>query len=323
MLVFRNRLNILDVRRVVKFMDINTLIKNLEKPKSKVDLVLDTDAYNEIDDQFAIAYMVASPEKIDVKAIYAAPFCNDMADSVKDGMEKSYDEIKKVLGMIRGTEKIEVCKGSESYLKDEKTPVISPAAEHLAKLAAKYSPDKPLYVAEIGAITNIASAILINPQIIDNIVIVWLGGNALHWDDCREFNLHQDIAAARIVFGCGAPLVQLPCMGVVSAFTISEAELKQWLLGKNKISDYLAQNTINAASRYAAGKPWTRVIWDVTAIAWLLDGNFVADRLERSPVPEYDGYLARPNNRHFIKYAYHINRDALVEDLFKKLIGLN
>ena len=307
-------------------MDTTALIKNLEKPMRKIDVILDTDAYNEIDDQFAIAYMVANPEKLNVKAIYAAPFFNSLVNGPKEGMEKSYDEIKKVLSLIEAegadTESIAVYKGSESYLPDEKTPVISPAAEHLAELAAKYSSDEPLYVAAIGAITNIASAILLNPKIIDNIVIVWLGGNALHWDDYKEFNLHQDIAAARIIFGCGAPFVQLPCMGVVSAFTISEADLDKWLVGKNKISDYLAKNTISAASSYAGGKPWTRVIWDVTAIAWLLGGDFVMDRLERSPVPEYDGYFARPGGRHFMKYAFHINRDALAEDLFKKLTAL-
>ncbi|MCL2772858.1 MAG: nucleoside hydrolase, partial [Oscillospiraceae bacterium] len=217
-----------------------------------------------------------------------------------------------------------VYKGSENYLKDEKTPEISPAAEHLVKLAEKYSADSPLYVASIGAITNIASAILLNPKITDNIVIIWLGGNSLHWHDMHEFNLSQDIAAARIIFGCGVPLVQLPCMGVVSAFTFSEADLRQWLLGKNKICDYLARNTIEEASSYASGRPWTRVIWDVTAIAWLVntDGRFFCERLERSPIPEYDGHYGYDSRRHFIKYIYHVNRDALAEDLFNKLISL-
>ena len=304
------------------FMDTITLIKNLERPKSKIDVVLDTDAYNEIDDQFAIAYMIANKEKLNVKAIYAAPFNNNKSSGPKDGMEKSYDEIKKVLSLIDGTDKIEVYKGSEQFLTDEKTPVISPAAQHMVELAQQYSPDKPLYVVAIGAITNIASAILINPKIIDNIVIVWLGGNALHWNDTKEFNLYQDVASARVIFGCGAPFVQLPCAGVVSAFTISEAELEKWLSGKNKISDYLARNTIDEASSYAKGKPWTRVIWDVTAVAWLIDGRFFGERLEKSPVPEYDGHYAYDGDRHFIRYIYHVNRDALVEDLFDKLNGL-
>jgi inosine-uridine nucleoside N-ribohydrolase len=304
-------------------MDTITRIKNLERPARKVDVILDTDAYNEIDDQFAIAYMLANREKLNVKAIYAAPFHNGRSSSPKDGMEKSYEEIIKLMGLIDGTGDITIFKGSETYLPDEKTPVISEAAEHLVKLAEKYSSDNPLYVVAIGAITNIASAILMKPEIIDNIVVVWLGGHALHWHDIREFNMWQDIAAARIIFGCGVPLVQLPCMGVVSAFTISEAELNQWLTGKNKISDYLARNTIEEASSYASGKPWTRIIWDVTAIAWLIDGRFVGEYLEKSPIPEYDGHYSYNPHRHFFKYVYHINRDALVDDLFKKLLSLN
>ena len=53
------------------------MIKALTLPAGKVDAVLDTDAYNEIDDQFAIAYMLRSDEKINVKEIYAAPFFNE------------------------------------------------------------------------------------------------------------------------------------------------------------------------------------------------------------------------------------------------------
>lgn len=84
----------------------------------------------------------------------------------------------------------------------------------------------------IGAITNVASAILKNPDIIDRIVIVWLGGNALHWPENKEFNLYQDVAAARIIFECGAALVQLPCSGVVSEVTTTGPELDAYLKGK-------------------------------------------------------------------------------------------
>jgi inosine-uridine nucleoside N-ribohydrolase len=107
----------------------------------------------------------------------------------------------------------------------------------------------------------------------------------MHWHDTKEFNLIQDVAAARVIFGCGAPVVQLPCMGVVSDFKLSEADLTYWLLGKNKICDYLARNTIEEASSYAKGKPWTRVIWDVTAVAWLIDGRFFCESLEKARFP--------------------------------------
>ena len=117
-------------------------------------------------------------------------------------MEKSYEEIRHILQLM-GQEKMfgSIYKGSEAYLPDEKTPVISDAAKDLAKRAMEYSEDNPLYVIAIAAITNIASAILMNPEIVNRIVIVWLGGNALEWPDNKEFNLYQDIAGARLVFG--------------------------------------------------------------------------------------------------------------------------
>ena len=71
-------------------MTIEQRIKNLSVPRGTVDVVLDTDAYNEIDDQFAISYLIKSKEKLNTKAIYAAPFLNGKSVSPKDGMEKSY-----------------------------------------------------------------------------------------------------------------------------------------------------------------------------------------------------------------------------------------
>ena len=78
-------------------MDKNQYLRNLVKPEGLVDVVLDTDAYNEIDDQFAISLIMKMPEKFNVKALYAAPFFNGHSTSPKDGMEKSYYEILNLL----------------------------------------------------------------------------------------------------------------------------------------------------------------------------------------------------------------------------------
>lgn len=294
-------------------------IKMLEKPKGRVDAVIDTDTYNETDDQFAVSYMLANGEKINTKAIFAAPFTNGLAKDAAEGMEKSYDEILKLLTM-GGYEdmKQNVKKGSCRYLPDEKTPVESEAARYLCSLATGYSSENPLYVVAIGAITNIASALLMDETLADRIVVIWLGGNALHWHDTSEFNMYQDIAAARVVFGCGVPLVIYPCAGVVSAFTVSGAEFEKWFFGKNRLADYLARNATAAAEQYAKGKPWTRVIWDVTAVSWLC-GDFETSSLINSPIPEYDRRYSFDRRRHLVRYVYGIKRDRLFEDLVNKL----
>ena len=303
-------------------MDQKQYLANLRVPAGRVDAVLDTDTYNEIDDQFALAYMFLSPEKFNLKAIYAAPFFNSHSTSPEDGMERSYDEIMKLLGLLGRRDYVEnVYKGSRNYLTAEDVPQESAAARHLVELAAQYSPEKPLYVVAIGAIANVASALLMDPSIAEKIVIVWLGGHSLEFCDNKEFNLHQDIAAARVIFGCEAPLIQLPCMGVVSGFATTKPELTEWLIGKNDLSTYLAENTIQEAESYAAGKPWSRVIWDVTAAAWLMNENdrFMMSRVIPVRLPGYDGCYEENTTNKLFRYVYYIKRDALFEDLFKKL----
>ena len=297
------------------------LVKRLCKPTGRVDVVLDTDAYNEVDDQYALAYLVKSQDKLNLQAIYAAPFTNAKAATPQEGMQKSFAEIMNILQLLEREDiKSVVYEGSKSYLSSEEDAVVSQAAQDLAKRAMQYSAEKPLYVIAIGAITNVASAILLEPAIIDKIVVVWLGGHALHWPDNKEFNLYQDVAAARVVLGCGAAVVLLPCKGVVSAFTTSGPELDAHLKGKNKLCDYLVAYTEKEAIERGGIHTWTRPIWDVTAVAWLLDGDFMEDYLIPSPIPEYDDRYALDPTRHLIRYVYTIKRDNLFADLFSKLI---
>lgn len=294
-------------------------IKNLSVPEGKIDVIIDTDTYNEIDDQFAVSYLLKSSDKLNTKAIYAAPFLNANSISPADGMEKSYNEILKLLDLAE--EKVDVFKGSDSFLKNETTPVVSAAAKDLAERVKNYSPSNPLYIVAIGAITNIASAILLNPEVTENTVVVWLGGHALHYHDTKEFNMYQDVAAARVIAQSGVPYVMLPCCGVVSSFTISEPELTAWFIGQNKLADYLARNTIEEAKKYATTKVWTRCIWDVTAVAWLLNDNerFMKSRIVPTPIPTYDNYYAVNNNGLPMRYVYYIERDTLMNDLINKL----
>lgn len=291
-------------------------------PDEPIDVILDTDTYNEIDDQYAIAYLLNAPEKLCIRALCAAPFLNPKSECPADGMEKSYQEILKILNLAGRNDLLPlVHRGSTAFLIDEETPQQSEAALKIVEIAQQYTREKPLYVVAIGAITNVASALLMAPEISGKMVVVWLGGHALHWPDNSEFNLMQDVAAARIIFGCGVPLVQLPCMGVVSALTTTGPELIHWLRGKNALCDYLCDNTIAEAESYAAGKPWSRVIWDIAAIGWLLNDHqhLMHDRPERAPIPQYDHHYSFDPHRHFYTYVWHVNRDALFEDLFARL----
>ena len=52
-------------------------MENINVSVGKVDVVIDTDTYNEIDDQFAVSYLLRSKDRLNTVALYAAPFFND------------------------------------------------------------------------------------------------------------------------------------------------------------------------------------------------------------------------------------------------------
>lgn len=288
----------------------------LAVPEGRVDVVLDTDTFNEIDDQFAVVYALLAPERIRLRAIYAAPFFNEKSSSPKDGMEKSYEEIGRILARMGIPAEGLVWKGSEGYLPDEETPVQSAAARHLAETARGYTPQRPLYVIAIGAITNVASAILMAPDILDKIVVVWLGGHALHWKDTREFNLIQDVPAARVIFGCGAAVVQLPCAGVVDRLTVSMSELDDYVRGRGAIGDFLAENV---AACFDDPRGRSRVIWDMSAVAWLVCPQGIQTQLRHSPIVSPEGLYSVDYSRHLIQSAYWVDRDLIFADFFDRL----
>lgn len=288
----------------------------LAPPTGKVSMVLDTDTYNEVDDQFAVVYALLSPAKLDVQALYAAPFFNARSTGPADGMEKSYQEILRLLerlGSFHGS----TFRGSIAYLSDQDCPVESAAARDLVERAmGRAEGEAPLYVVSIGAITNVASAILLEPDIIRRIVVVWLGGHAFHWPHTREFNLWQDVQAARVIFDCGVPLAQIPVMGVCSHLHTTIPEIERYVAGRSVIGDYLAGIVKGYHEDHFA---WSKVIWDIAAIAYLLDETWTPTHLVHSPIVTDQGTWSFDHGRHLIRSAYHIHRDPIFRDLFVKL----
>ena len=291
-------------------------LNQLKAPTGKIKMVLDTDTYNEVDDQFALAYAYLSKDKIDLQAVYAAPFHNNRSNGAGDGMEKSYQEILRLLKMLGKSPDGFAFRGSDRYLENISNPLRSEAALDLVKKAMASSPENPLYVVPVGCITNIASAILIEPKIIRNIVVVWLGGNDLNWPHQKEFNLVQDVLSAQVVLNSGVPMVIMPCQPVVANFHTTIPELSEYLKGKNQLSDYL----FNIVVEYSGGKKaWSKVIWDVTAVAWLVNPSWVSTNLVHSPVLTDQVTYSVDQSRHFIRMASRINRDAIFGDMFEKL----
>ena len=301
-------------------MNINEVLADIKNGVKK-KVILDTDTYNEIDDQFAVAWAaLENGNKIDLLSINAAPFFNSRSTSPKDGMEKSYNEIGNILSLIENSglkysvkpTSVPYYKGADTYLPDKKTPVVTDASENIVKTVSESK--ETVYVVAIGAITNVASAILMKPEIVDNMVVVWLGGHAWHAPHTREFNMVQDVPAAQVILDSGVPFVQIPCTGVCDYLSVTVPELKAYLLGRNTLCDYL----VNIVEGYANGSSycWSKVIWDISALAVLFSDSYAEKVVMPTPILTSDCLYAFDNARHHMILVRSLRREKIFADIF-------
>ena len=289
-------------------------LERLKPPSGKVRMVLDTDTYNEIDDQFALVHALLSPQSMDVEAIYAAPFHNSRSANAGDGMEKSHEEILRLLERLDVSPEGLVYRGSQGFLTAGDHPQTSDAAHDLVERGM--ASDGPLYVAAIGAITNVASALLLEPRLVEKIVVVWLGGQPHGTPSAHEFNLRQDLHASRLMFDCGVPFIQIPCHGVASHLLSTVAELERYVQGRGAIGDYLVEIFKAYHSDHYA---WSKVIWDISATSYLINPDWVPTQVVHSPILTDQYTWSHDPNRHFIRVASHVKRDPIFKDVFQKL----
>ena len=346
----------------------------LASPRGSTRVVIDTDAANEIDDQFALTWALLSPERLRVEAVYAAPFSFEhrrremiraraaqqdpagaseadlqllrqhlprldhfdrmgwtletvdlpVFNAPAQGMERSYDEIVNVFDKLHRPIEGQVFRGSAGYLLRADQPLRSEAVDHLVCAARAAVPEEPLYVVAIGCLTNIASALLIAPDIVDLIVVIWTSGYpscAPHVND--SFNLEQDMLASTVVLDSGVPLVYLPGYQVGAQLRLSLPEVERYVRGRGAIGDYLhhlfTHNPLWGYLGTDERNAYSWVIWDMINIAWLIDSRWLPSELVRTPCLGADRRWQRGSGRHLMREAYAVDRDALFGDFFRKL----
>ena len=349
----------------------------LAPPRSRPRVVIDTDAANEIDDQFALAWALLSPERLDVLAVYAAPFSfehrrQEMRRALQvraapegasafdrellrqhgarldrferlgwsldamahlpvfctpgDGMARSFDEIGRVFDRLRLDPTGRAFRGSAAYLASETAPQPSDAVDHLIATARATPADgEPLYVVAIGCVTNIASALILAPDIAERIVVVWTSGYPSHAPHINfSLNMEQDMAASRVLFDCGVPLVYLPGFHVGAQLRLSLPEMALHVQPRGAIGAYLHRLYLNNPLADLAGidplRPgFSWVMWDLINIAWLLEPDWVPSEIVATPLLGDDRRWAQAAGRHPMREAHAVARDAIFADFFARL----
>ena len=294
-----------------------TTVRLLEPPAGACSVIIDTDTWNEIDDQFAIIHALMSPE-LRIEAIQAAGFHAAVRNttSFEHGMQLSYEEIQRVLELSPVGYEGPVLHGSRQTLTASGgEPMQSEAAENIISRAMQ-DRDETLYVLALGALTNVASAILLEPRIRERICVVSLGGWPYHAADFRDFNFIQDMKAAQAVFDSGVALVQVTGFGVSELLNTTRWEMMQHVKGRGRIGDYLFQLYEDFVDDYPGrGKP----IWDLAPGAWLMNADWLKTHIEAAPILHDDLRYIKQATRHPMRIVDWLDRNAIFSDFFEKL----
>jgi purine nucleosidase len=309
--------------------------QRLQCPSGPVTVVIDTDAANEIDDQFALAWALKRPDRLDVRGIYATPFSfahrrhmypsasfdAPPFNSPAQGMERSFSEILRVQDLLALERQAPVFRGSAAYLESLACPISSEATEHLITTALSMPPDEPLYVVALGCATNVACAMLLAPEILEKIVVVWTSAYPSHAPHVNQsFNLEQDLLASQWLYDSGVPLVYLPGYHVGAQLRLSLAEVERFVAPHGPIGAYLRALFTDNPLWTITGRPQSDahswVIWDLINIAWLLDPAWVPSHIVPTPVLGPDLRWHSRADAHPMREAFSVQRDAIFNDLF-------
>lgn len=307
--------------------------KPLEFPSERfIRVIADTDCACECDDQYCIAHMLMTP-RFDVRGIVAEQFGTQEGD---DSEERSYQEIGHIVRLMGLEGEVNILHGAPHALTDERTPVDSEGARMIIREALSKDP-RPLFVCCQGALTNLASAYLLEPRIAERVYVIWIGGKT-YPQGGWEFNQNNDLNAARVLFQSNMRLWQVPA-NVYSTMKVSFFELLNHVYSCGEIGRYLVENTMRVGRKFEEGgrrhrKPGpvpgeiaTSVfgeLWslgDSPCVGLLLHNGLGEYHEKEAPCGitdegEYD--FSRPGSRKIRVYD-SIDSHFILNDLFEKL----
>jgi purine nucleosidase len=281
-------------------------------PETRQRVIINTDAKNEADDQYAIVHAVLTPS-FDLHGIIPAHF--GTRKSAKS-MQDSHDETMLLLRLMGLEAKVRVEDGAPHAIPDESTPVDSPGARLIIDEAMK-DDNRPLHIAFYGPVTDMASALLIEPKIENrNIRVIWIGGGA--WPNGgSEYNLSNDIYAANVVMKSNLQVWQVP-RSTYRTMGVSYAELIEKVYRQGEIGKYLVEQLIEFNAKTRPEMEY-RSLGDSPCIGIIMDPE--CGRFSLRPAPIFDQQMYYIHTGHYrpIRVYESVNTRFIHEDLFAKL----
>jgi purine nucleosidase len=272
----------------------------------QIRVIIDSDAKCEIDDQWALALAILSPERFQIEGFVGAPYLSGGLKSV----EKSALEIELIMKKAGMEGKWPVKRGSHP-MQYRDVPSPSEGVNFIIEKALASKPENPLWVIGLGAATDIASAYLTEPKIADRIVVFWHGRT--RWPDkCWNFNVFGDAHAARAVFHSPLSFVLFDT-GTHLYCTMDESEIQVRPYGE--LGAYL--HDYRKTNKYFMGAK--KGFFDLGDIAALVDPRLASWETTSCPDVDWDLSYRFKGTKGKMQRCYDIDRDKTFALLYSKL----
>lgn len=277
----------------------------------KIRVIIDTDAACEADDPFAIVQGLLSPKLI-VKGIVAEHF------ACPGSVEASYREMETIVSLMNLDTPLYLGQTGKLCEDDKVSEGV-----HFIIDEAMTDSEKPLFVLCQGAITNVAKALLVKPEIQNRMTIVWIGTHGSNYGApiFREFNSGNDVEAANYVLSSGAEIWLIPSY-VYTTITIGLAEIERRIAPCGEIGRHLFENMVaynlSGQASWTQGESWS--LGDSPAIAVALNpgcGHF--DYVPAPVILEDTASKEGAPDRPLIRIYRDIDSRYILEDLIAKL----
>ncbi len=283
-------------------------VPSIPPADQRLRVVIDSDAKNEIDDQYAIALALACPERFAIEGFVGANYDNSWGGP--GSVAKSVAEIELVLEKAGMRGRFPVLAGSDP-MRYSREPSRSEGVDFIVERAMAATPDDPLWIVSLGSATNIASAWLARPEIADRVVAFWHGRT--HWPEkCANFNVYGDVRAARSLFASNLPFVLFDT-GTYLRATMEETERRLAVHGE--LGRYLHE--------YRRARPhWMtdeKGFFDLGDIAALADPGVACWEETGCPEVGWDLTYRFTGEPGRMLRCYHIDRDATFDLLFRSM----
>lgn len=157
------------------------------------------------------------------------------------------------------TGKVPALAGTPAPLK-AKEPVHSPGVDAIVAEAMREDTRLPLYIAVGGGLSEVASAVMIEPKIATRMKLVWIGGDDYPNGAKGETNFNADRIAAQYLYNeTQLSIWQVP-RSVYSTCAVSATELQAYVAPHGKIGAWLYDKVVNFPkdfqNKFNTGEMW-------------------------------------------------------------------